>query len=430
VAAGRVFGELLRRHRLTAGYSQEGLAERARLSAAAISALEQGVRRAPYRGTVRALIDALGGDEGVCSELEDAAACARGRRRTADSGFPAELTTFVDRNETDELVPLLADRRLVTITGTGGVGKTRIAVEVARRSAHRYDEAWFVDLVPIRESSGVAALLAARLNVPVTGRAGLDGVLRHLRSRRVLLVVDNCEHVIDGAASVVGHLLHESAATTVLATSRERLGVSSELAFRLPSMDPRTASRLFVMRACAADRNWSADPARTAVVEDICRRLDGLPLAIELAASRLPALGLDTLRRRLAGGIALSGGRDLPDRHQTMTATIAWSYDLLGDDERRLLRRLSVFAGVFTFEAAEELCGDDALPRTAVGDALARLVQKSLLDAEHVETSIRYSMLAAIRAFARDRLVESVGETVGIVAGARVAGQPMLAACR
>ena len=262
----------------------------------------------------------------------------------------------------NEIEGLLAEHRLLTIVGSGGIGKTRVAIEAARRGEGLYDEVWFVDLLPVRDGAQVPAQVAARLNIPVDGEGGLSAIVQYLRSRTVLLVVDNCEHVVDEAAFNIEKLLQQCAALTVLATSREALKLSGELAFHLPPMNPRTASDLFVTRARAADLRWYADAQRLAVVADICRELDGIPLAIELAASRVSTLGLEAVRSRLRGGINLSGGRDSAKRHQTMAATIAWSYDLLSDHARLLFRRLSVFMGGFTLQAAEESCADEALP--------------------------------------------------------------------
>jgi predicted ATPase/DNA-binding XRE family transcriptional regulator len=401
------FSELLRQQRRAAGYSQEDLAERARLSVGAIGSLEQGLRRAPHRDTVKALADALGMPQSERRQFEEAAARARGRKSRDVSSLPASLTSFIARDEVNEIEGLLADHRLITIIGSGGIGKTRVAIEVARRGERLYDEVWFVDLLPVRDGAQVTAQIAARLNVPVAGEDGLSGIVAHLRSRTILLVVDNCEHVVDEVAFNIEKLLHQCSALTVLATSREALGLSGELAFHLPSMNAATASDLFVARARAADPRWYADAQRLVVVAEICKELDGIPLAIELAASRVSTLGLEAVRSRLRGGINLSGGRNSANRHQTMAATIAWSYDLLKDHERLLFRRLSAFMGGFTLQAAEESCADEALPVDTIAEALSQLVNKSLINSEHVGTSIRYRFLEPVRAFAWELLVQS-----------------------
>jgi len=383
------FGDLLRRYRTAAGLSQEALAERSGLSEGAVQSLEQGLRRAPYRHTVRALADALNVPESQAIKLEELAARARLRRRATQAPLPTTLTSFVDRSDVDELVALLRERRLITLTGCGGVGKTRIAIEVARRCANYYDVVDFLDLLPLRDG----ALVQSRM-------------LTRMHSQRTLLVIDNCEHLVSETAAAVVHLL-TIRPTTVLATSREPLGVAGELTYRLPSMDPETATKLFVMRARDVDRSWTADGTRLAMAEEICRKLDGIPLAIELAASRLPTLGLDGVRAQLAEGLVLTGGPDLPLRHRTMRATIAWSYDLLGDRERRIFRRLSVFGGAFTLGAAQEVSEDETLSSADILEQLALLVQKSLLNATHVDTGTHYRFIDAIRAFAGERLAES-----------------------
>lgn len=401
------FGELLKEHRRAAGYSQETLAERAGLSVGAIAALEQGIRRAPHRDTVDAISDALKMPDPARKQFEAAAAQARRRQRREDSTLPESLTSFIERNEVDEIQALLAAHRLLTITGSGGVGKTRIAIHVARRAEPLYDETCFVDLLPLRDGNLVRSQIAARLNVQVAGADGLSEIVRRLRSRRALLLIDNCEHIVTDAALVIEKLLQRCGTLTVLSTSREALAVPGELAYRLPSMDLRTASDLFIERAQEADPKWQPDAARLGLVREICKELDGIPLAIELTASRVSTLGLEALRARLKGGISFAGGRDVADRHQTMGATIAWSYDMLSDVEKTLFRRLSVLMGGFTLDAAQDICSDRSLSVEVVADALSQLVRKSLIDVEHIGTSIRYRFLEPIRAFGWERLVES-----------------------
>lgn len=401
------FGELLKGYRRAAGLSQETLAERAGLSVGAIAALEQGIRRAPHRDTVEAISDALAMPESTRLKFENAAAQARRRQRRDDSNLPVSLTSFVERNEVNELQSLLAEHRLVTITGSGGVGKTRIAIEVARRAEHLYDETWFVDLLSFREGRLIAGAIAAKLNVQIGGDKGLDEIVHRLRFRRTLLVIDNCEHVVTGAALITGELLQRCHALTVLATSREALAVQGELAYRLPSMDSRTASDLFVERARAADPKWHADAQRLELVRQICKELDGIPLAIELTASRVSTLGLESLRYRFGNAISFTGSRDAADRHQTMRATIAWSYDMLDDAEKALFRRLSVFMGGFTLDAAQDVCSDRLLSTNLIPEVLSQLAGKSLIDVDHVGASVRYRFLEPIRAFGWERLLEA-----------------------
>jgi non-specific serine/threonine protein kinase len=346
--------------------------------------------------------------------LEEAAARARGRHPRNPSGIPVSLTSFVERSEVDELKALLTEHRLLTITGSPGIGKTRIAVEVARRVEGLYDEACFVDLLPLLDGDLVASQIAVRLDVRLQGDDGLSGLVHHLRSRRTLLVIDNCEHIVADAVSVIGTLLAQCPLLTVFATSREALAHSAEFAYRLPSMNANAATELFVARAQQADLTWYVDPERLVIVADICKNLGWIPLAIELAASRVSSLGLVALRTRLGTGLHLTGNRDLPLRHQTMTAAIAWSYDLLNERERLLLCRSSVAAGGFTLEWAEQVCAGDALPVEAVADTLSWLVQKCLINVDHVGISARYRFLESIQRFAQQRLSDW-GEFDGVV---------------
>jgi predicted ATPase/DNA-binding XRE family transcriptional regulator len=403
--AESAFAELLKKHRRAAGYSQEALAERSRLSARAIAALEQGNRRAPYRETVTAIGEALGLSANERERLEKAAAGARGRHRPLVIGLPPPLTSFIERSEVTEISALLSKHRLLTITGSGGVGKTRIALEVARRLDQPQQNIWFVDLLPIREGNQLIAHVASRLDVSVDdGEVDDIAIARRLRPYRALLVLDNSEHIVVDAAALVCSLLRECPLLTVLVTSREPLGHSAEVTFRLPPMNEATAIDLFLARAKAADRSIYFNAERLAVVAEVCEALDRIPLAIELAASRVSALGFDELRKRLKGGVIFAGGRDLPARHQTMAATISWSFDLLTDVDRVLFQRLSVFIGGFTLAMAEAVCADAALPIDSIADGVLRLLHKSLIERELIAMSTRYCFLESIRSFAWQRL--------------------------
>jgi predicted ATPase/DNA-binding XRE family transcriptional regulator len=400
------FSELLKQHRRAAGYSQEALAERSGLSARAIAALEQGSRRAPYRDTVKALGDALGLSQNECAQLEEVAASARGRPRQEASSIPAPLTSFIERAEVGTILELLLEHRFLTVTGSGGVGKTRVAVEVARRFEERFDQTWFIDLLPIRDRSMLAPYIAARLNISVSGGDALSTIVRELRSRRAFLVLDNCEHLVAETATVLATLVRDCRQLTVLVTSREALGLVAESVFHLPPMNIEGATELFVARARTQDRSLFFDSERLEIAAGICKELDRIPLAIELAASRLPALGFAELRKRLKSGTTLAGSRDLPVHHQTIVDTIRWSYDLLADVDRLVFERLSVFIGGFTLAAAEAICADESVPATAIGDIVPRLVRKSLIDAELIGTSTRYRFLETIRSFAWERLLQ------------------------
>ena len=398
------FAELLKRHRRAAGCSQEALADRSGLSIVAIAALEQGRRRGPYRDTVTALSDALGLAQNERAEFEEAAAMGRGRPRIGTSLLPDPLTSFIERSEVGDVSALLLEHRLLTITGSGGVGKTRVAIEVARRLEESFDQTWFVDLLPVREASMLAPYISARLNISNREDDSLAAIVQHFDSHHTLLVLDNCEHLVAEVATIVAIVLRDCPRVTALLTSRETLGLSAELLFRLPPMNAAAAADLFVARAKAQDHSVFFDTERLAIVADICKELDRIPLAIELAASRLSTLGFAELRKRLKSSAVLAGSRDLPPRHQTIVDTIRWSYDLLMDVDRLVLERLSIFIGGFTLAAAEAICADESVPAGAVADSVLRLVQKSLLDPEHIGTSTRYRFLETIRAFAWERL--------------------------
>ncbi len=397
------FSELLKQHRRAAGYSQEALAERSGLSARAIAALEQGSRRAPYRDTVKALGDALGlsGDESA--QLEKVAASARGRPRQEAPRIPVPLTSFIDRAEVGTILELLLEHHLLTVTGSGGVGKTRVAVEVARRFEERFDQTWFIDLLPIRDWSMLAPYIAARLNISVSGGDALSTIVRELSLQRAFLVLDNCEHLVAETATVLATLVRDCRQLTVLVTSREALGLVAESVFRLPPMNIEGATELFVARARTQDRSLFFDTERLEIAAEICKELDRIPLAIELAASRLPTLGFAELRKRLKSAAA-DGSRDLPVHHQTIVDTIRWSYDLLADLDRLVFERLSVFIGGFTLAAAEAVCAGESVQAAAIADIVPRLVRKSLIDAELIGTSTRYRFLETIRSFAWERL--------------------------
>jgi len=427
------FGELLRRHRIALGISQADLARKARVSVESISALERGVRRAPYGPTVAQLSAALSLSSGDCAAFEWAAANARardGQRRrgdragTAATNLPAAQSSFVGRQrDIAHLVRLLERHRFVTITGAGGVGKTRAAAEAGRvMLAERAMEVWFVDLAALGDGSFIADRIASSLRPPLAGRfEHLDSLTAALAAQRALLILDNCEHLIEDVAAVVHHLLAHCPEITVLATSRERLNILGETVYRLPSLsfpshwprgldEARTygALALFIDRAEAMGANVSgADPSLENVV-DICRRLDGIPLAIEIAAGRLPSLGLAALSERLAESFTTAAGDGAqPTRQQTMLATLTWSHGLLNAAEQVLLRRLAIFSGGFTLAAAESVSSEAPLHADAIAEILASLVDKSLVAAVHGEAGTRYRLLESLRAFSLAKLEEA-----------------------
>jgi predicted ATPase/class 3 adenylate cyclase len=340
------------------------------------------------------------------------------RRDAHASRLPVARTPFVGRHaDIEAIAALVTDdaQPLVTLVGIGGTGKTRLAVEVAESVRDRYDGVAFVDLAPLTDGAQIPTAMAAALGIVVAGGAPgagavIDAVVAALAARPQLVVLDNCEHLVDDCAELVDLLLDSCPDVTILATSREALAVEGERAWPVASLPPDDAVALFVDRARAADERvdvTSADAGAT--VEEICRRLDGIPLAIELAASRVAHLSPEEVMARLDDRFRLlTGGRHRrAQRQQTLQATIDWSHDLLSDAERTLLRRASVFAGGFTLEAAEHVCAGDGVDARRVVDLLGALVAKSLVVADRSTATTRYRMLETIRLYAADRLVEA-----------------------
>lgn len=326
--------------------------------------------------------------------------------------LPTALTTFVARAEEMEAVRHLLDRaRLVTLTGAGGSGKTRLALEAARSLVGRFagGVAW-ADAAPIGDGALVASCVADAVDVrEVAGEPPLDTLARELRHRDALVVVDNCEHVLDDVAIVFERLLRDCPGVRVLATSREPIGVSGESAMRVPSLTEDAAVELFVERAAAARPGFSLSPASEPAVRDVCRRLDGIPLAIELAAARVRMLSPQQIADGLADRFRLltGGARTALPRQRTLEASVDWSYRLLSPAERELLARLSVLAGGFDLPAAATLSGEDT-ETGQVLDVLSALVDKSLVQADDgAGGDVRYVMLETIRHFARQRLADS-----------------------
>jgi predicted ATPase len=342
----------------------------------------------------------------------------------------ADPSSFIGRrHELGELKALLARTRLLTLAGTGGTGKSRLALELARaeQGSHR-DGAALVELAGLDRAELIADAVADALEVrALPGRQPTEALVEFLAERSMLLVLDNCEHLLAGAAAITDALLRAAPALRVIATSREPLRVPGEVVFRVPSLhipNPELISsaedllayeavQLFVERASAAAGGFALDDHNAADVARICFRLDGLPLALELAAGRLGALSPSAIATRLDDRFAVlrTASHTAPTRQRTLTATLQWSHDLLEDDERRLFRRLAAFPGGFDLEAIESVCADEELQPAGVADALARLVEKSLVAPEEDGSGDRrYRLLETVGLYARERLEES-GET-------------------
>ncbi len=368
------------------------------------------------------------------------------------NNLPIQLTSFIGREkEVAEIKNLIGHNRLVTLTGSGGVGKTRHSLQVSAELLDTFaDGTWLIEMAPIADPRLVPQAVATVLGVREDqGRSLTTALEDHLRNRTVFLVLDSCEHLLDACARLADSLLHTCPRLKILASSREALGLSGEVAYRVPSLampDPRhlpplenltqyDAVRLFIERALAVKSDFAVTNENAPAVAQICSRLDGIPLAIELAAARVKGLSVEQIAHHLDDRFRLltGGSRTALPRHQTLRAMIEWSYDLLSDPERTLLRRLGVFVGDWTLEAAENVCAHPkpgssaksaARPRPdrrnlkragnettaavpAVIEILLRLVDKSLVVEEERGAQARYHMLETIHQFARDKLWES-----------------------
>jgi len=430
------FGVLLKRYRMAAALSQEALAERAGLSARAISAYECGLRQAPYRDTLRQLIQALGLSTQETATLAATVSRRRGPKTTAQGPYtaavvpralikgrtnlPEQLTSFVGRRrELVEIMHLLERTRLLMLTGVGGTGKTRLALRVAAEVLDRYpDGVWLVDLAPLADSTLVPYAVAAATGVRAEpGQPLVATLLAALRARQLLLVIDNCEHLLDACAHLADGLLRACPRVRILATSRQALGIVGEVSRHVPSLavpaeghlppieslTAYEAIQLFVDRALMVRPSFTVSNQNAPAVAQVCKRLDGIPLALELAAARLRVLSVDQIAQRLDDRFRLltGGSRTALPRQQTLRATLEWSHALLTEPERILFRRLAVFAGSFDLAAAAAV-GDlvDDL------DLLTQLVDKSLVVVEEAEET-RYRLLETVRQYGREQLDQS-----------------------
>jgi predicted ATPase/DNA-binding XRE family transcriptional regulator len=380
------FGQTLRLHRHTRRWTQVELAERAGLSERAISDLERGLKH-PQPATVGMLIEALGLAPDIAESLEVA---ARSHRVTPEQmvdgpvhhNLPVALTSFIGRRKDITRLQGLLERadsanfgaRLVTLTGSGGCGKTRLAIELAGRMLAEFPEGvWFADLSSTMDPALVLnVVLAAIGGQAASDQAPLESLLRRVRGQTLLLVLDNCEHLVDACANLVSRLLAASPYLRVLATSREALGVDGEIVWRVPPLSfpefgwvmqsqhllEYESVQLLVDRVQQAEPEFSLTGENASALASICTRMDGIPLALELAAARAGAMSLTEINARLDDCFALlSGGRRTANpRQRTLRAAIQWSHDLLSPAERILFRRLAVFSGGWALEAAEAVC--------------------------------------------------------------------------
>lgn len=447
----QAFGLVLKRFRLASGLTHEALAERASLSARTISDLERGVSRAPRADTLALLVEALELPPEQRAVLEAARlhAAITGRAIPPTRGvtnLPVPLTSFVGRQrETGAVGDLLRrdDIRLVTLTGPGGIGKTRLALHVAIQLDEAFpDGKVAVDLAPVSSPDAVSEALARAVGVPDEHHLSRASLIATLKHKQLLLVLDNFEHLL-AAAPLVTDVLRGCPRLKVLATSRAALRLSGEQEFPVPPLpvpdlthlpqveDPRdyAAVRLFVDRAVRVRPDFALTADNAAAVVAICAQLDGLPLGVELAAARVRALPPRILLQRLqlsnlaSLDLLVDGPRDVPIRQQTLRATIAWSHDLLGEDDRALFRRLAVFTGGCTLEAAEAISNppqepsrrgafpvrEEPVHEIDVVDGLHSLVDKGLVVQDDAP---RFRLLETIRAFAWEQLAASGEEAI------------------
>ena len=342
------------------------------------------------------------------------------------NNLPTQLTSFIGREkEVADVKRLLENTHLLTLIGPGGTGKTRLSLQVAVEVLHAYPHGvWFIELAPISNPSSVPAAALTALGLPAeVHRPAIDMLCDYLREKEALLILDNCEHLVEACARMVDRLLHAAPKLRILTSSRESLGIAGEVSYRVPSLElpdikqlpsldalsQYEAVKLFIDRARAAQPTFNVTNENAPAVAQICHRLDGIPLALELAAAKVRALSVEQISKRLDDRFRLltGGSRTALERHQTLRATLDWSYNLLPENEQVLFRRLSIFISGWTLEAAESVCSNETIHSEDVFELLEQLVNKSLVIAEDWQHETRYRMLETMRQYANEKLIEA-----------------------
>jgi len=346
-------------------------------------------------------------------------------QKMINHNLPVKLTSFIGRErELAEIKAKIADARLLTLIGPGGTGKTRLSIQLGGELLAQFpDGIWMIELAPVSDPALITQTIAFVFGLRESpDRPLIDLIIDYLRVKKMLVILDNCEHLIDDCAKLAELLIQSCANLKILASSRETLGVSGETTYRVPSLSlPQTSQnfedfenllefesiQLFVDRAIAANSNFQLSGVNASAVAQVCRRLDGIPLALELAAARVKVLSVEQIAERLDDRFRLltGGSRTALPRQQTLRALIDWSYDLLSEPEKALFRRLAVFVGGWTLEAAEKVCSSNGVDEYEVLDLLAQLVDKSLVIADEKENNVRYYRLETIRQYAREKLL-------------------------
>lgn len=431
------FGEWLHQHRRMLDLTQQALADQVGCARITLRRIESGALK-PSKELAFILLDKLGIPE---IERPQWILFARGLSdfpakpskplaNKSLTNLPTSLTSFIGREkEQAEIAGLIAKNRLVTLTGSGGVGKTRLSLQVATDLLETFPQgAWLVELAPISDPTLVASSIAAALNLPTeVHRPVSDMLCDYLRGKELLIILDNCEHLVGVCAQMADRLLRAAPKLRILASSREVLGIAGEVSYRVPSLrlpDIKNLSsfeslyqyesvRLFIERATSAVSTFNLTNENASAIAQICRRLDGIPLAIELAAAKICALSAEQIAKHLDDRFRLlvGGSRTALERHQTLRAAMDWSYNLLPIAEQVLFRKLSVFVNGWTLEAAESVCSDasgsDGIRNEDIQNLLEHLVNKSLISAEEWQSETRYRMLETIRQYANEKSIEA-----------------------